>query len=101
MKIYFGKDIPEFEGLSVEVRREVWSACLPFAFKHWQTWIALSVLTISVILTGFVWLSLSSSSLLPHLFAMFIVVPCAVVFHSVEIEILRPYFREYLRRRKV
>src|SRR5437016_300037 len=101
MKIYWGtKNIPELAGLTWQQRGEIYWACWPHAFRHWQTWIALLILVVSFIVGWIIMERLLAGSWLVYCIFLIMYSIGVVVLYSVEAEQLRPYFREYLRRRK-
>jgi hypothetical protein len=50
MKLYWSnKDIPELANLSPKQRGKAWRACyLKYAFRYWQTWLALVLIFVFV-----------------------------------------------------
>jgi len=100
MKIYWGtKDIPEIAGLPFEQQWEIWWACFPMALRHWQTWFGFSILILGIVL------GMTIRHFLPfglgYPISVVVILGGAVIYYSMEVEQLRPYFREYLRRRRV
>ena len=110
MKIYFTlKNIPELHGLDRHTRGRAWRACVSKTFRHWQTWfafcapaapVAIYILSLCLLPINYEKLFLTHylAFRLSGLFVGILCGPAFFLFYSVQVEVIRPYLREYLKK---
>jgi hypothetical protein len=88
MKLYWSsKDIPELAPLSPRQRQQAWKVCYRnYAFKYWQTWVSIGVL--STLVTVGLQVGTAGVAIAGGL--------GAGIFSQTVTHVLRPHFRNYV-----